>query len=449
MKHQSSSLQADVADRQRDVLDYVLKSEEQSSLPSVPRVSVREARAGETQVEFTSTRETTRLLFISRDTSLLNQTTQTLDGYLNLCDVFDEVHIVILQTGLPPHHPVLRASANVWLYIASATHWWGTPFSALRLIERQLVFADGFRPDLIVAHDPFESALVAYWASRKYKRPTQLHIRENFTEPRFLFKAPENRWRRRLAKYLVPRFDSVRATTNQIYERLVRDYPSIVDVALLPRFNNYSALAAATPAFSIKEKYAQFAFIILYVGELHSGSTVFQAIDAARFLLRNPAVGLVIVGDGPIRTACQKRVGIFGITEQVVFEKSVDDIVSYLKSADVLVVTDTTSTSDELVLKGAAAGIPLVMSATALRSDLFVDGESAFITPVADITMIATRLNRLLNENSLRHSLITAATLVVNTHLHEDPEQYRIAYRDSVEAALVVGEADEPVIQAT
>ena len=81
----------DAADRERAVLDHVLKSERSTAAPTGPKISIAEARQGATQVDIASDRETVRLLFISRDTTLLNQTTQTLDGYLNLADVFDEV----------------------------------------------------------------------------------------------------------------------------------------------------------------------------------------------------------------------------------------------------------------------------------------------------------------------------------------------------------------------
>ena len=61
-----------------------------------------------------------------------------------------KLHIVILQPGIQTLHPILRVAPNVWIYIASAKHWWWTPVVALQMIESQLRFADGFRPDLIV-----------------------------------------------------------------------------------------------------------------------------------------------------------------------------------------------------------------------------------------------------------------------------------------------------------
>lgn len=83
----------DVTERQKATLQYVIAEEENVKKRGAagPKVSIAEARQGETHFEATSDRETTRLLFISQETALLNQATQSLDGYLNMSDVFDEL----------------------------------------------------------------------------------------------------------------------------------------------------------------------------------------------------------------------------------------------------------------------------------------------------------------------------------------------------------------------
>lgn len=60
-----------------------------------------------------------------------------------------------------------------------------TPFAGIEMVEEQLEFANGFRPDLIVARDPFESAIVALKIAKKYNRPTQLHILQDYSTADF------------------------------------------------------------------------------------------------------------------------------------------------------------------------------------------------------------------------------------------------------------------------
>ncbi len=430
----------DVASRQRDVLEYVLKNDGNET---VVRESIKDARAGSTQLDIVSNRDTIRLLFISRDTELLNQTTQSLDGYLNLSDVFDEVHIIVLQPGIRTRNPVLRVAPNVWLYVASATHWWWTPYVALELIKSHLVFAGGFRSDLIVARDPFESALVASIAGRRYGRATQLHVLSDFSK-RTSSKNPNSSWlRRMILGYVVPKFLSIRTSTDQLTKKLQLSYPTIPDIATLPRFHNYFRQPGEAPLLSIKDTYRQFSFIILYVGSLDTGSLAYQIIDATRELLRNSRVGLVIIGDGNARSEFMKRAEVLGMKNQVVFEKRVNTIRRYFETADVLVIPDQSSDADEVAMQGAATGTPMIMAATPLRTDLFIDGESVFFYQENTISDLAEKLNRLLNDNGLRRYFSEAVKLVAETRLHEDPAVYRQAYRDSVEEALLLVEETE------
>jgi glycosyltransferase involved in cell wall biosynthesis len=330
-------------------------------------------------------------LFISTNTQLLNPTQQSLDGYVDIKDLFEEVHILILRTGIPSKYPVLRVSSNVWLYTASSKYWWLAPFEGLKMAEEQLAFAAGFRPDLIVARDPFESSLVAI------------------------------------------KFDSIRTATHNL-KRLIGSKRNIADLKTLPRLQNYEALIKAAPQINVRDKYRQFSIIMLYAGELTYDSALWQVIDAASFALKNERVGLIIIGSGPAKNEFEKRV-----EQQVVFLSKVEDFTSYLKAATILIVPDTGPRSEELVLKGAAAGTPLVVTATEQRSDIFTDGESAFICEPENIQEMTDRINDLLNNPELRETFIKNAQSLIKTEFHQDKKMYQEEYRLSIEQALFVG----------
>ena len=108
----------------------------------------------------------------------------------------------------------------------------------------------------------------------------------------------------------------------------------------------------------------------------------------------------------------------------------------YLKTADVLVVPDTNPLSDEVALQGAAAGIPLVLAKTQQRTDLFVDGVSALFYSNEDTMSLSQAIKKIVNDLGVRSELSHNARTVIQEKLHEDPMQYQLQYRESVEAAL-------------
>ena len=427
---------------ERSSLEYILEKERKQN-DGTRYVSVEDALGEDSVYQMKSVRNVTRVLFISQDESLLNPGTQTLDGYTNIADLFDEVHILILRQGIEAKNPVLRVKKNVWLYTAADKNWWGTPFVGARLIANQLVFASGFRPDIVVARDPYESALLAIHIGRKYGRPVQIHVLEDYTHPDFLKKNRHNRWRRFIPRFSLMSVRSVRTSTRALSELLLRQF-SIKDLALLPRFNNYDSLISIEPTLDLKEKYKPFVFIILYIGKLQHDSKLFQVIDAARFGLKNPHIGLIVLGDGPAKKEFEERARALGIEEQVVFESEVKDDVPYLKSANVLIVPDVNPESEEVVLRGAASGIPMVMARTAAREDIFADGESALLCAPEAIDEFSLKLNILMNDVPLRRYMAETAQDIISTKFHEDPNRYKMAYRESIEEVLFLDEKTTP-----
>lgn len=418
-------------------LEYVIKREKKLSEPLIPTISPQQAMAEERVFKVNSNRNVTRVLFISRNSELLNPIQQTLDGYINISDLFDEVHILILRQGIPPKNPVLRVADNVWIYTAASKFWWLTPKAGIKMIEEQLKFASGFRPDLIVARDPFESAIVAYKIGKEYGRTTQLHILDDFTTGGFIKKDQHNFWRRFLPRFTIPHFSSVRTLTSSVQTMLQKKFV-ISDIDVLPRYQNYEELIDIKASIDLKEKYKPFVFTMLFVGKLGHESTLYRAMDAARFVLRNPRVGMIVIGDGNAIGEFKRRAKLLEIEQQVVFESKISDIVPYIKSANILIVTDTDADSEELVLKGAAAGIPMVMARTEKREDFFSHGESAFLCDVTDGQALTDKIDDLLNNVGLRRQFVINGQEIIRRQFHSDPSEYQEAYRTSIEQAFFV-----------
>ena len=424
-----------VAKRERADLDAVLRRGS-ATADKVERVAVSEARLGAKVVTTMTGRTATRLLLITTNTSFLNQANASLDGYIALQDVFDEVHVVVLRTGIVARSPVLRVADTIWMYVAAAPSRLSTPLAAWRLIKEQFVFADGFRPDLIVARDPFESALVAYVAGRVYQRPCQLHLGQYLIQ----IKIPGrfNRLERLLAGYLIPKFASVRTITDEDKHQLSRWYPQIKDIDALPRYRGVSTLIGRSRTRTLAEKFPQFSFFILYIGDLGHDSTAFRALDAARAALQNPRVGMVIVGDGPARAEFMNRAKLLGVANHVIFERTVDSPYDYLLSADVLLVTDVTSAGDDWCIAAAASKTSVVATTTVGRSDIFGSGETILMADPTDTLALERSVMKILNDNSLCFRLTEAAIMTVLTRIHDDPAVYTKAYQESIERAIIV-----------
>jgi glycosyltransferase involved in cell wall biosynthesis len=430
----------DISDFAAGELEYALTKDQPKEAGEV--VSVEEALAEKPVFQMVSNRNVTRVLFISTDIELLDPTRQSLDGYVHLSDLFDEVHVLVLRIGIPPKNPVLRASKNVWIYTASAKHWWELSAAGMKMVEDQLSFASGFRPDLVVARDPMESAWLALRVAKHFNRPTQLHVVEDYTSKEFREANPANFFRRFVPIFTVEKFASVRTVTNSVATMLGKRF-ELDDLKVLPKLQNYESLAEVVSTEQLSKKYQGFSVFLLYIGELSHESGVFKVIEATRFILRNKRIGLIIIGEGSAKGEIEKQIRQMNIQQQVVFEKSETDLVPYLKGSHVLIVPDTDKVSEEVVLKGAAAGVPLLISHTEKRDDIFVDKYSAYFMNQNSVDTITTGISDLLNDVEGRAVMAHNAQQIISDEFHFDPKEYQAAYRFSIEEALFAGEIDE------
>lgn len=415
-------------------LEYVIRSEKEKDT-NEKRVSAQEAMSQAPVFQSDNTRDVTRVLFVSQNTALLNPSQRTLDGYLDLESLFDEVHILILRQGIPSRTPVLRVSGKMWMYTVSTKHWWQSMGAALELLDEQLVFASGFRPDLIVARDPFESAVVVYKAGLKYHKPTQLHVLNDYTQGSG--KKKMSFWQRIFTRFTIPKFDSVRTITSSM-QTYIQKHFVISDVATLPRYQNYAQLMESDASIDLKQQYKPHIFFFLYIGNLGHESTLHRALDAARFTLKNPRVAMMVLGDGVAKDEFVNRAHVLEIEKQVIFKTKVVDTTPYLNSAHILIVTDTDGDSDQVVLKAAACGIPMVMARNETREDIFVHGESAFLCDPSDVQAFTDNIDILQKNIEIRKSFVQNAQTVIKKKFHGNRAHYREAYRTSIEQAFFV-----------
>lgn len=398
--------------------------------------TVDEERAAKRILAADSGRSMSRVLFITRQTTYFEPASKDMKTMLSLAAYFDEVHILVLTPGVRKERTE-RFADNLWVYQVHASFWWQLPWAARSKAHEQLSFTDGFRPDLVVALDPFESGLAAQLIGKKFNRAVQVQVHERFTSTAFKNAAPANTWRVRLARYVIRRSKSVRAGSDKIHALLQTIVRKNTDVRMLPRFYNFAGFKDAKPSFDIHDRYTDFVFIMLTFGELTADSPLHDVFSAVNTLLHNPRVGLVVVGDGPAKKLFTEKVELLGIKKNVVFLGQTDDLVSYLKTADVLLETRESRESEELVLRSAAAGLPLIAYATELRSDLFEDGVSASIVEPGDIHTLEKETKHFLNNQTLRIQYRDAAQQIVTQRISEDETTYYRALRDSIELALV------------
>lgn len=404
-----------------------------------PTINVNEARKEDQILPASSDRQTIRLLLLTKDISVMHEGSPAHKRIADLRSMFLEIHVIVLNLeGKEDEPQVVRLFENVWLYPTLSSSWWMMGYDAYKLAHAQLVFSGGFRADVIVAEDPFESGIVGWMLREKFDRPFQLHIYEDFFDNAFIDTQEHPTFYEWSVRYLLKRVQSVRTKTEFQKQAVVREYPDLEPgTDVLPNYYNLEGWRDFAPAADLHAQYPRFKFIMLHISSMRQISHTQDVIaGAAPILKRYPTIGLVIVGAGPLRSALEKQTLALGLGNQIEFMPMPAEALSLMKTANVFIHLSEDGGEDELILQASVVRLPLIANAEGLAGTLFKDGESARLCAPSDTACIADSINMYLNENQDRARYALNASEIVFERIEQDYGAYLKAYKGSIERCV-------------
>lgn len=121
----------------------------------------------------------------------------------------------------------------------------------------------------------------------------------------------------------------------------------------------------------------------------------------------DPAVALVIGGDGPERSLLAALADELGIEDRVVLPGRLDRgaVVTAMAGAEVLVVPSRVEAFGITVLEGLRAGVPVIATTRGGTDEIVRDGVDGLIVDPADSPALAAALERLLGDAALRAAI--------------------------------------------
>lgn len=148
--------------------------------------------------------------------------------------------------------------------------------------------------------------------------------------------------------------------------------------------------------------------LIVYLGRLQKYKGVQLALHAlVRVRETLPDVRMVVIGDGPYRTALERQARTLGVAGVVEFRGFVPaaDKVAWVRRAGVVVNPSPKEGWGLTMVESAACGTPVVASRSPGLRDSVRDGETGFLVPHGDVAALADRTIEILADPALRQRL--------------------------------------------
>lgn len=259
------------------------------------------------------------------------------------------------------------------------------------------------QPNTIVSsQDPFELGLIACIVAWRYSFPLHLQVHIDFFSTFFKSESLRNRLQAYIARHLLLRADAVRVVSKKI-EAYVCSLGVPHDRVMTAPIGCDLAIAAnVRVSQKFMSTYAQYSPKILCASRFVKQKNIPLSIAVFERVFKEiPGAGLILVGKGNERPYLEDIVRRSNLGEQVKFEDWTDDLFSYMKAADIFLLTSDYEGWGMSIIEACAVGTPVVMTDVGCAGEFLIDGENGCVAPVRDVDALAQRLLRLAHSYEL------------------------------------------------
>lgn len=261
--------------------------------------------------------------------------------------------------------------------------------------------------DLLHVHYAIPHAISAYLAKQilgdnKLKVVTTLHgtdITLVGLEPSFLH----------LMKFSIEQSDGVTAVSRFLKEKTVTNYSVNKHIEVIPNFvdtQKYRRIDAR----SVREQIAPGGEkVLIHTSNFRPVKRVPDVIHIFNAIRQKLPAKLVLIGDGPDRSTCERLCRDLKIYDDVKFVGKQAELVPLLSAADLFLMPSQSESFGLSALEAMACEVPVVSSSVGGLPELNVHGETGYIAEIGDIERMAKYATELLT-NEQKHRLFAAAS---------------------------------------
>ncbi len=273
---------------------------------------------------------------------------------------------------------------------------------SLAVTSKMVEVAKYEKLDLLHVHYAIPHATSAYLAKKiindnKLKIITTLHgtdITLVGLEPSFL----------PLMKFSIENSDGVTAVSRFLKEKTLTNYKIEKDIEVIPNFvdtDYFKPVSCEDRRKMIANKNEK---VLVHVSNFRPVKRVTDVIRVFDLVRKKIPAKLLLVGDGPDRSECEKLCRELKLCDQVKFLGKQTALVEILTISDIFLIPSQSESFGLAALEAMSCGLPVVSSSIGGLPELVVHGETGYIAEIGDIDRMAKYvLDLLTNDTKYRY----------------------------------------------
>jgi N-acetyl-alpha-D-glucosaminyl L-malate synthase BshA len=276
------------------------------------------------------------------------------------------------------------------------------PLYSLALASKMVEVAEYENLDLFHVHYAIPHAASAFLAREMLKGKIDIKIITTLhgtditlvgLEPSFL----------PLVKFSIEQSDGVTAVSRFLKEKTLTNYDINKDILVIPNFVDTELFKPNSDCTFRKNVASKGEKILIHTSNFRQVKRVTDAIKTFDIVQREVPSKLILVGDGPERSECERLARQLNLTDKIKFLGKQDGLVEILTASDIFLIPSQSESFGLAALEAMACGLPVVSSSVGGLPELVGHNESGFIAEIGDIERMAKyAVDLLSNEKKYR-----------------------------------------------
>jgi N-acetyl-alpha-D-glucosaminyl L-malate synthase BshA len=215
---------------------------------------------------------------------------------------------------------------------------------------------------------------------------------------------------RPITKFSIERSDGLTAVSRFLREETYRAFGCTgCDVEVIHNFVDPSVYDRNAYPHTLRERVGRDRAVLMHVSNFRPVKRVQDTVRIfARVRRELPSV-LVMVGDGPDRSAAEREAHELGVQDDTYFLGKLDTVAPLLASADLFLLPSQSESFGLSALEALACGVPVVASRAGGIPEVVTDGVTGVLEEVGDVDAMAAAALSILRDRDRWHSMSTAA----------------------------------------
>jgi len=222
-----------------------------------------------------------------------------------------------------------------------------------------------------------------------------------------------------ITRYAIQESDGVTSISNYLKEKTVSDFGVTRGIEVVENFVNcdlYSPIADQARRVQARKRLADPDEAILM--HLSNFRPVKRVVDVVRIfaqVVREIPARLVLVGDGPDRSAAEWLAHDLGIQSKVHFLGKLEQVNELLPLADLLLMPSELESFGLAALEAMACKVPSIATRVGGVPELIDDGITGLLYPVGDVDAMSTGALQVLNDRERLNAMRDAGRKTAQT----------------------------------